>query len=60
MGKFNLNEQDFKEVKAKAESFYETIGEVHCPYLKEKIAFNAKGLRHLKFKSDRQARSREE
>jgi len=27
-----------------------------CPYLNEKIAFNAKGIRHLKFKSDQVAR----
>lgn len=58
MGKFNLNEKDFEEIKKGAESLYETIGEVYCPYFKEKIVFNVKGLKHLKFKSDRQARSR--
>lgn len=58
MGKFNLNEKDFEEVKKSAEIFYETIGEIYCPYLGKKIAFNTKGLKHLKFKSDRQARSR--
>ena len=60
MGKFNLNENDFENVKKGAETFYETIGEIYCPYLKEKIAFNSKGFRHLKFKSDRQARSRKD
>lgn len=58
MGKFNLDENDFDSVKKNAETFYETIGEVYCPYLKEKITFNVKGLKHLKFKSDRHARSR--
>lgn len=58
MGKFNLNEKDFEEVKKNAETFYETIGEIYCPYFKEKITFNTKGLKHLKFKSNRQARSR--
>lgn len=56
MGRFNFKEDDFEKVKMEAEVFYKTIGEVHCPYLKEKICFNAKGLRHLKFKSDKQAR----
>jgi hypothetical protein len=34
----------FKKVKEEAESFYKQIGEIYCPYFKEKIAFNAKGL----------------
>ena len=57
MGKFNLNEEDFDSIKGKVEDFYANIGEVYCPYFQEKISFNAKGLRHLKFKSDRQATS---
>jgi len=57
MGKFNFkDEEDFNKIKKEAESFYKTIGKVKCPYFKEKIIFNAKGLRHLKFKSDQQAR----
>jgi len=61
MGKFNFkDEQDFQKVKTDAENFYRTIGEVHCPYLKEKVAFNTKGLKHLKFKSNRRARPRKD
>ena len=60
MGKFNFNESDFEKVGQESEVFYATIGNVYCPYLKENIAFNVKGLKHLKFKSDRQARSRNE
>ena len=61
MGKFNFtNQEDFEKVRTEAESFYESIKEVFCPYFQEKIAFNAKGLKHLKFKSDRQARSNED
>jgi hypothetical protein len=36
------------------------VKEVHCPYFKEKVAFNAKGLEHLKFKGNRQARSHQD
>lgn len=58
MGKFNVkDEKDFDAVKVGAEEFYASLGEVYCQYFGEKIAFNAKGLRHLKFKSDQQARS---
>ncbi|MDO8443598.1 MAG: hypothetical protein Q7S78_01245 [Candidatus Azambacteria bacterium] len=58
MGKFNFkDEQDFERVRNDAETFYATVVKVRCPYFGEEIAFNAKGLRHLKFKSDRQARS---
>jgi len=61
MGKFNFkDEEDFQKVKNEAEEFYKTIGDVYCPYFKEKIAFNIKGLKHLKFKSDRQARPRKD
>ncbi len=57
MGKFNFDEEKFEKVKAEAEKLYETFELTYCPYFFEKIAFNAKGLRHLKFKSDQQARS---
>jgi len=56
MGKFNYDQNDFEKVKREAEEFYSKIGEVWCPYFKENIAFNAKGIRHLKFKSDERAR----
>ena len=57
MGKFNFKEEDFEKTKIKAEELYDTIKEVHCPYFDEKIAFNVKGIKHLKFKTDQQARS---
>lgn len=61
MGRFNFkDEQDFNEVCNKAEKFYASIGEVRCPYFGEKIAFNAAGFKHLKFKSDQVARPRSE
>jgi len=57
MGKFNFkDDQDFQKTRTSAEDFYTTIDAIHCPYFGEKIAFNAKGLRHLKFKTDKQAR----
>lgn len=61
MGKFNIkDEKDFDEVVRKAEEFYATIGEIRCPYFGDKVAFNAAGLKHLKFKLDMVARSRSE
>jgi hypothetical protein len=60
MGRFNFNEADFEDVREKAEALYATIGSVRCPYFSANIAFNAKGIRHLKFKSDQQARPRED
>ncbi len=49
--------ESFKEVKDKAEESYSNFGEVWCPYLQEKIVFNAKGKEHLKFKAKYRARS---
>lgn len=61
MGKFNFkDEEDFVEVVKKAEEFYASVGDIHCPYFGEKIAFNTKGFKHLKFKSDQVARIRED
>lgn len=59
MGKFNFkDDKDFEKVRNEAEKFYDTIGEVKCPCFGEKVAFNAMGLKHLKFKSDQVARMR--
>lgn len=55
-----LKNEDFEKAKREAENFYSTIDKVYCPCLNEKIIFNAKGLRHLKFKSDRVARKQED
>ena len=59
MGRYNFkDENDFEEVKNTAEKLYSSLSSVRCPYFGEQIVFNAKGIRHLKFKSDGQARSR--
>lgn len=61
MSQFNFkNEKDFSKVKEEAEKFYHSIKEIRNPYFGENIVFNAKGLRHLKFKSDQKARSNQE
>lgn len=49
------NEQ-FNIVKSEGEKFYKLIGEVYCPYFKEKISFNAQGLEHLKYKQRNKSR----
>lgn len=46
----NNNIENFEEIKTKGEELYKTFMEVYCPYFKEKIFFNARGLEHLKFK----------
>ncbi len=48
--------QQFKEVKEKGEELYKALGEVFCPFLKEKVSFGAQGLEHLKFKRREKAR----
>ncbi|OHA14688.1 MAG: hypothetical protein A2909_03285 [Candidatus Tagabacteria bacterium RIFCSPLOWO2_01_FULL_39_11] len=44
------NIEDFEQIKQKGEEFYKTLKEAYCPYFKEKVSFNAKGLEHLKYK----------
>jgi len=53
----NFTEEEFQNLKQEAEKFYKSITEgVLCPYFKEKISFNAKGLEHLKFSRKNHAR----
>lgn len=47
----------FERVKNDAEAFYKAIEKIRCPYFKEDISFNAKGLEHIKFHCPRHARS---
>ena len=54
--KFTNNE--FIELRTRVETEYKGIGDVKCPYLNAVVAFNAKGLDHLKFKSWSKARNR--
>ncbi|MFH1472931.1 MAG: hypothetical protein ABIF06_00755 [bacterium] len=61
MGKFNFKDgSDFEKVKSDAEACYSSLGFIYCPYFSEKISFNAKGLKHLKFKEEGKARSRKD
>lgn len=55
-----LNLHNFDEVRLKGEAFYKTLKHVHCPYFKDNVFFNAHGLEHLKFKRQRQSRSRQD
>jgi len=48
---------NFEEIRSAAEKLYSNFGEIWCPYLQEKVIFNAKGKEHLKFKARHRARS---
>lgn len=53
-----MKEYDLDNFKIEVERYYKNIGDTYCPYFKDNIAFNQKGLKHIKFKSDGEARSR--
>ena len=57
MKQMQIEQERLDKTKKEAEEFYKSIGDVHCPYLKERVAFNAKGLDHIKFKEWNKARS---
>lgn len=54
---FELTEDLFLKIKQDAENNYKGLKPVHCPYLKDKINFNTKGLDHIKFKEWNKPRS---
>lgn len=45
-----IQQDVFDKVRVKAETFYTALNPVYCPYLKNNIQFNVKGLDHIKFK----------
>ncbi len=53
-------DKNLKKIINKAEKTYKRIGEIYCPYFKEKVSFNDKGIKHLKFKSESKARERKD
>lgn len=53
----DVNIERLNKIKEDAEIFYRSIGEVHCPYIGVKIAFNVKGLDHIIFKHWNRTRS---
>ncbi len=53
-----ISEEFFLRTKGQAEDIYKNIGKVYCPYFKEEVVFNTKGLDHVKFKSWNKPRSR--
>ncbi len=52
----NLDVSDFEKVKSDGEKLYKSFSDIYCPYLKQKISFNAQGIEHLKFKRREKAR----
>lgn len=53
----SFTQEEFYSEKTRVDREYSQIKEVVCPYLGMKVAFNAKGLDHLKMKRWNHARS---
>ncbi|MCR4284306.1 MAG: hypothetical protein NUV64_03300 [Parcubacteria group bacterium] len=53
-------DKNLEKVKKEAEKVFKDIKEVYCPYFSEKVAFNSRGVKHIKFKADRLARERKD
>ena len=56
-------DKTFEAIKEDAESWYSSVKSIICPYLTDTygdgtVAFNGKGIRHIKFKKDEVARLR--
>ncbi len=53
-----IDDVKFDQVRKKAEDDYQKIGEVHCPYLNQRVHFNNEGFEHLLFKEWNKTRTR--
>jgi len=47
----------FEKTLTEAEAFYDSINDVECPYFNDVVAFNLKGIKHIRFKKEKVARS---
>ena len=56
----DVTDENFDKIKLQAEETYALLERIVCPYFgeAEPIAMNSKGIKHIKFKKDRVARSR--
>lgn len=53
-----IDQQKFERIKKEAIEFYNSIGEIKCPYFSGKVSFNTLGMQHLKFKSWNRTRTK--
>ena len=61
MSKYDLkDEEDFWAVQTDAKNYYDSLVELYCPYLKERICFNSKGWEHIIFKKRDRYRARKD
>ena len=47
----NFEVEKFNHIKQEAEAWYKNIEKAECPFLKRKVNFNVKGLKHIRFKA---------
>ncbi len=55
-----INISDFETIKNNGVEYYKSLTDVYCPYFQERIAFNSKGLEHLKFRRFEKPRTPED
>ena len=55
-----LDLENFEGVRLRGEELYRTFSATHCPYLGEKVLFNAQGMEHVRFKQQRKARPQQD
>lgn len=52
------DQENYEELKSKAELLYRSIGKVRCPALKAEITFNSDGFHHLRYDGSRAERNK--
>jgi hypothetical protein len=53
-----FTDDEFKDVRWRAEAQYGVVGSVQCPYFQTTVVFSPEGFRHLLFKSWNRGRDR--
>ena len=57
MAPLEFTNEEFHQIRQRAEREYKTIGQAYCSYFQGKVHFNTLGFRHIVFKSWRKYRA---
>jgi len=52
-----MEQKSHKEFIKEKQTWYKTIGKIHCPILNEDVVFNSKGFHHLRYDNHGKQRS---
>lgn len=51
--------EKFEKLKQETKEYYDSLGEIECPYFGEKVSFSSEGFQHLLYKGESKIKERD-